>query len=108
MRIKALFTVEASYIIPVFTVIVVILINMLLFLHDKTIYNSVDIKMNMRAEFEGKETKVYEQAANEYLKGRLIVYDEKINIQKNKLIKDNNMPYFLRFTKAVVSLKEGE
>lgn len=106
MRFKALFTIEASYIIPIFTLIVVILINMMLFLHDKTIYNSVYIEMNVRAEFEGKERKFYEQTAEEYLNKRLVSYGGMVNIEKNRLIKDNNMPDFLRITKAVLSLKE--
>ncbi len=102
MRLKASYTVEASYIVPLFTVIVVVLIQCMLFLHDRAVYSAVEVKINMQEEFCGKN---YEREAEEYLRKRLIL--EGIKIQAGNVdIRENNMPQFVRVSKALLGGKE--
>jgi hypothetical protein len=101
-----MFTVEASVIVPLFTIIVAVLIHMMLILHDKAVENSIEVKMNMRLEFEGGNAQDYEKNAESYLKERLILGGGNIEVKENTLIKNNDMPEFVRITKALTGRKE--
>ncbi len=102
MRLRGSYTLEASYIVPLFTVITVILIQLMLFLHDRAVYSAVEVKINMQEEFSGKD---YEKEAEEYLKKRLVFYGVEINIG-NVDIKENNMSNYVRISKALLGGKE--
>lgn len=102
MRFRGSYTLESSYIVPLFTIIIVILIQLMLFLHDRAVYSAVEVKINMQEEFSGKD---YEREAEEYLKKRLVFYGAKINIG-NADIKENNMSNYARISKAWLGGKE--
>lgn len=102
MRLKAAYTVEASYIVPLFTIIVVVLIQCMLFLHDRAVYHAVEVKINMQEEFTGKN---YEREGEKYLKKRLILDGVEIKAG-NVDIRENNMSEFVRISKALLGGKE--
>lgn len=102
MRFKAAYTVEAAFVIPIFTIVVVALIQLMLLLHDRAVYTSVMVKINMQEEFSGEN---FEKEAEEYLKKRLILDGVEID-GGNVQIQKNNMAEYIRISKAL--LKGGE
>lgn len=102
MRLRAAYTVEASIIVPLFTVIIVVLIQLMLFLHDRAVYSAVEVKTGIQEEFTGKS---YEKEAAQYLENRLILKNGEYKIENVK-IKENNMPKFARISKALSGGKE--
>lgn len=107
LRLRALYTVEASYIVPLFTIIVVLFIHMMLLLHDKAVFNCVQVKMNVRAEFENLSEESYRNIAKLYLSQKLIL-DMNKKVMLSGIIVKNNMPQYARISKAVVGVKEEE
>lgn len=107
MRFKASYTVEASYIVPLFTIIVAVLINLMVYYHDVIVFNSVKLKMNIKAEFTDENKSALENAAHNYLSVRLIYNQENKKIIDDTLVIKNNAPEFIRFTKAVKGEEEN-
>lgn len=93
MRLKASFTVENSFIMPLLVIIIVAILYLCFFLHDSVILKNTALKIAMRAEFCQEEQQISQiQAQGEnYLKEKTIcMYGIHITIEREgKSIKVN-------------------
>ena len=111
MRLRASFTVENSFIIPFFTMIIVVMVILALDMHDELIGKAVSFQGNMKIEQEKLEGSKRNQCVSDIssyasLKSmRKTVSDEEIKkiMDKNKVV--NNSPReFIRKTRAALKL----
>ena len=111
MRLRASFTVENSFIIPFFTMIIVVMVILALDMHDELIGKAVSFQGNMKIEqekLEGSNRNLCVSDVSSYagLKSmRKSMNDEEIKkiMDENKVV--NNSPReFIRKTRAALKL----
>ena len=111
MRLRASFTVENSFIIPFFTMIIVVMVILALDMHDELIAKAVSFQGNMKIEqekLEGSNRNLCVSDVSSYvgLKSmRKSMNDEEIKkiMDENKVV-SNSPREFIRKTRAALKL----
>lgn len=102
LRLKASYTVENSIIIPVFTIIIVLLVNFGVYMYDCLVINDANIRAQIHIEQENIKSSSVEyneilQNMDEYIKSRTVVNYGSDKKYKKKLIDSNRPVDFIRF-----------
>lgn len=115
MRIRASFTLENSVIIPVFTMIIVGLVLIGIYMHDKVVAQNAIFQTAMKLEQEsenmtqqGKDICI--QNAADYIREKSIRYvknseEIKADIEQKHIVAKNRQPDFIRMVNAALKLK---
>lgn len=109
VRLKASYTIEASYIVPLFTIIVVVMINLMLMLHDYGIYRCTSLNYEVIQEFDKNKVysnSEYEKKKQQYLSERMILEKRELNLEASKVIK-MNMVEIARISRLVGGIAEN-
>lgn len=116
MRLKASFTVENAFIVPFFTIIIVLMIKIAMTLHDTAIIQNAELQAAMTLDQEERVFEAYErekclQQISDYISDKTLIRHKKISeidqdIKENKIIKSNFQPDFIRSVNAALKLKE--
>ena len=121
-RLKASVTLEAAVIVPLFTLMVVMLIQVAMKCHDRVILNSISDKVCMEMEFSGLMEKEKQQRmeelenqGNEFIRDKMIQMKGTMHMKEDFLhivtqyssIDKNNPMTYVRMADAAEKLLKG-